>query len=75
MNTFPYLIDSGTSHHVIIDLSNLALHFERESYDDTVLSDGEDLDDTHCYANFSILYFTKTFPLQMIFVSHQCNCF
>ena len=50
-NTIPstpqWLLDSGASHHVIADLSNLSLHTPYTSSDDIMIGDGSSLPITH----------------------------
>ena len=50
-NTTPttpqWLLDSGVSHHVTIDLSNLFLHTSYTGFDDIMIGDGSSLPITH----------------------------
>ncbi|XP_019057412.1 PREDICTED: uncharacterized protein LOC109115967 [Tarenaya hassleriana] len=43
----PWLVDSGASHHITSDLSNLALHHPYHGSEDVVLGDGSGLPITH----------------------------
>ncbi|RVW75390.1 Retrovirus-related Pol polyprotein from transposon RE2 [Vitis vinifera] len=50
-NTSPttpqWLLDSGASHHVTADLSNLSLHTPYTGFDDIMIGDGSSLPITH----------------------------
>ena len=46
-NNPPWLLDSGASHHVTTDLSNLSLHTPYTGYDDIMIGDGTSLPISH----------------------------
>ncbi|RVW40981.1 Retrovirus-related Pol polyprotein from transposon RE2 [Vitis vinifera] len=46
-STLQWLLDSGASHHVIADLSNLSLHTPYTGSDDIMIGDGSSLPITH----------------------------
>lgn len=79
-----WLVDLSASHHVIIDLSNLTLHYEYGGLNDIVLGDGKGLSITYIgCVNLFIPSSTKIISLQnvlcvssmqdnLIFVSKFC---
>ena len=65
-NTNPtWLLDSGASHHVTSDLSNISLHNLYLGFDDVMIDDGSTLPITHT-SSTTILTFSCTFTLQSI---------
>jgi len=46
-NNAPWLLDSGVSHHVTVDLNNLSLHAPYTNHDDVMIGDGTTLSITH----------------------------
>ena len=47
MESPPWLLDSGASHHVTIDLNNLTLHAPYDGPDDIIIGDSTGLHITH----------------------------
>ena len=42
-----WLLDSAASHNIMVDLSNLSIHFEYDGTDKVILSDGSGLAVSH----------------------------
>ncbi|KAH7571754.1 hypothetical protein JRO89_XS04G0132200 [Xanthoceras sorbifolium] len=61
-NNPSWLLDSGASHHVTTDLSNLSLHAPYIGSDDVIMDDGTDLSISHT-GSASIPTSTTTFTL------------
>ena len=58
-NRNPWIVDSGASHHVTSQLSNLSLYQSYEGHDDIVIDDGSDLQISHIgFMSLSLSLFT-----------------
>ncbi|KAL6323605.1 hypothetical protein AAG906_039196 [Vitis piasezkii] len=65
-NTIPtWLLDSGASHHVTFNLSNLSLHSSYQGFDDIMISNGSTLPITHT-GSTTIPTSSHTFTLQNV---------
>ncbi|RVW63492.1 Retrovirus-related Pol polyprotein from transposon RE2 [Vitis vinifera] len=62
-NTTTWLLDSGTSHHVMSDLSNLSLHSPYQGFDDIMIGDRSVIPITHTCST-TIPTSSRTFTLQ-----------
>ena len=66
-NTPNWLLDSGTSHHVTFDLSNISIHTPYDNSNDIVISDGMSFRTTHSSS-------TSLFTLSHIFYLNNVPC-
>lgn len=64
-DTSTWLLDSGASHHVTVDLNNLSLHTPYAGSDDVMIGDDTGLHITHT-GSTTILTPTRTFNLHNI---------
>ena len=63
--TLTWLLDSGASHHVTSDLSNLFLHSPYQGSDDIMIGDGSALPITHT-GSTTISTSSRTFTLENV---------
>ena len=66
-NTPNWLFDSGASHHVTFDLSNISIHTPYDNSNDIVISDGTSFRTTHSSS-------TSLFTLSHIFYLNNVPC-
>lgn len=70
--SYPWLLDSGASHHVTTDLANLSLHYPYDGTEEIVIGDGSGLPITHT-DNTRLSTSTKTFSLSNLCSFHAMH--